>query len=113
MIVRRPRAIAILAALALLPVGLSLAGGEEVILTGWITDSYCGTANASAQGKTCILRCAKDGARLVLFSQDQLYELDDQDLALRNVGHEVRVEGTLNDAGAIEVSRMEPIPKEG
>ena len=103
---------AVVAALALLGgISLSLAG-EEVTVTGWITDSYCGKNNANASGKGCALKCYKDGAKLVLFANDKLWELDDQDLASGHVGHEVQVTGVVEGV-VIQVSEIKPASKEG
>lgn len=91
---------------------LALAGekaaGEKVSMTGWITDAACGAANANTEGKACTIACAKKGAKLVLFSDDKLWPLDDQELALEHVGHEVRVTGVLTEGGAIQVDSIEP-----
>lgn len=81
--------------------------GEEVRLTGWITCGYCGKANANPEGKACALACAKKGARLLLFSDDRLYLLSDQDLAREHVGHEVVVTGRFADDGTLRVGRIE------
>jgi len=105
-------AIALLAVLALTAgFGLSLAG-EEITVTGWITDSYCGKNNANADGKSCTLKCHEDGAKLVLFAKDKLWELDDQELAKEHVGHEVEVTGQT-DGAAIQVKEIKPTSKEG
>jgi hypothetical protein len=100
-----------LAVLALLA-GLSLtAAGEEITITGWITDSYCGKNNAGVEGKACTLKCHEDGAKLVLFAKDKLWELDNQELAKEHVGHEVVVTG-ITDGSAIRVTKMAPTAKE-
>ena len=44
------------------------AGSREVALTGYLTDSYCGAANANANGKGCALRCVKKGAKVQLYA---------------------------------------------
>jgi hypothetical protein len=96
-------------ALAALLVALTLpvlAGepGKEVKLTGWITDEWCGSKNANADGKSCALSCAKKGAALVLYSEGKSYKLSDQKAAADNVGAEVEVTGTLASDGTIQVS---------
>jgi hypothetical protein len=86
----------------------ALAGDEaqEVRLAGWITDSFCGKANANAKGKDCIEACAKNGAKLVLSVDDKIYQLSDQDGAKQHVGHEVVVTGVVTD-DKIEVKKFE------
>ena len=102
---------AFVAALALCAgIGLSLAA-DEVIVTGWITDSYCGKNNANAGGKACTIKCYKDGAKLVLFAKDKLWELDDQEMASEHVGHEVEVTGVV-EGEVIQVSGIKAAAKE-
>jgi hypothetical protein len=91
----------ILAAFALVIAAASpvLAGdeGKAIELAGWITDSYCGKANANAEGKACAIACAKKGAELVLAVDGKIYKLSDQEGAMEHVGHEVIVTGTVQD----------------
>ena len=106
------KTISLLAVLALMA-GFSLSlAGEEITVTGWITDSYCGKNNANADGKSCTLKCQKDGAKLVLFANDKLWELDNQDMAKEHVGYEVQVTG-MADGTAIQVKEIKPTSKEG
>ena len=106
------RLTALLAFVALVAgTGMALAG-DEIVLTGWITDSYCGKNNANADGKGCTLRCYKDGAKLVLFAKEKLWELDDQELAESHVGHEVQVTGVVQGS-TIKVSEIKATSKEG
>jgi hypothetical protein len=103
--------------------GLALAGehaekAETVSVQGWITDTWCGKKNASAEGKACALACAKKGAELVLYapSEDKTYGLDDQEQAKGQVGHEVEVTGTLDtESQKIQVEKIEAVEgsKEG
>ena len=81
--------------------------GDEVTLTGWITCEYCGKANANASGKACVLACANKGAKLLLFSGEQLYGLSEQGLARKHLGHEVVVTGTLEGERSLRVIRIE------
>lgn len=78
--------------------------------TGWITDETCGAKNANADGKACALKCAKAGAKLVLYveADKSLVGLDNQDEALKHVGHPVQVTGTL-EAGMIKVKKIEEV----
>ena len=81
--------------------------GEQVELAGWITDSYCGKANANAEGKDCTIACADNGAQLVLYANDKIFKLSDQQGAREHVGHEVVVRGTLREDGTIRVTKFE------
>ena len=55
--------IAIVAVMALAVVAPAVAGdaGKEVKLTGYITDEWCGKANANADGAGCAKSCGKEG----------------------------------------------------
>ena len=96
-------------ALAFSMLAPALAGeqGEQVELSGWITDEYCGKANANAEGKGCALACAKKGAQLVLYSNEKIYKLSDQEGAKQHVGHEVVVHGVLAEDGTVKVSKFQ------
>ena len=83
--------------------------GKEVTLTGWITDEYCGAKNANKDGADCAKACAKKGSDLMLFSDGEMYKLSDKELALKHVGYEVQVTGTLNDGGQIDVRTIEEV----
>jgi hypothetical protein len=106
------RTLSILAVLALFVAvtAPALAEGEanEVALTGWISDEWCGAKNANKNGADCARNCAKKGAALVLFTDGEMYKLSDKELALEHVGHKVLVTGTL--AGdTIEVAKIEEV----
>ena len=101
------------AALALaMPLGV-LAGdaGKNVELTGYITDMWCGKANANAEGAGCIKACAKKGSDLAIFSEGKLYKLTDKDAALEHVGYEVVVTGTLHEDGSITARTIKKAKK--
>ncbi|HEU4401944.1 MAG TPA: hypothetical protein VFT43_07545 [Candidatus Polarisedimenticolia bacterium] len=83
---------------------------REVSLTGYLTDSYCGAANANAKGKGCALDCVKKGAKLQLYSNEKLYNLDKIDSPDSKVGVQVKVTGTLNEAtNTIKVASIEQV----
>ena len=75
--------------------------------TGWISDENCGAKGAKADHKSCALKCADKGAKLVFINNEdkKLYKLDKQDLAKENLGHEVVVNGEV-DGDAIKVSSI-------
>lgn len=76
--------------------------------TGWITDEGCGAKGANAEHKECALRCAKHGKAFVLFNSadKKIYKLDNQESAKEQVGHKVKVTGTL-DGETIKVEKIE------
>ena len=91
----------------ILSLGVSLSAAEGK-WTGWITDSKCGAKGANAGHKECALKCAKSGEKLVFYNNDdqKLYALDNQELAKKHVGHEVTVQGTVDDQGNIKVAKI-------
>ncbi len=110
------KTLAALCAVVLVSVaGLALAGehaekGDSVSVQGWITDEWCGKKNASTEGKACALACAKKGSELVLYSptDDKTYGLDDQEQAKSQIGHEVKVTGTVDaESQKIKVTKIE------
>ncbi len=86
---------------------------KEVALTGYLTDSNCGAANANAKGKGCAARCIKNGARVQLYANEKLYGLDKASVAENQLGVPVKVTGTLDEStGTIKVASIEVV-KEG
>lgn len=75
---------------------------------GWITDEHCGAKGASEGHKSCALKCAGDGAALVLYNtaDEKLYKLSDQKAAKEHVGHKVKVTGTVEES-TITVTSIE------
>ena len=83
---------------------------RQVSMTGVLADSKCGAAGA--QGKHCPLGCVKKGAKLMLYSSDRLYNLDQVDSPEDHVGVEVKVTGTLDEAtNTIKVASIENVTK--
>ena len=83
---------------------------REVALTGYLTDSYCGAANANAQGKSCALDCVKKGAKVQLYANETLYTLDQSKVADGQIGVPVKVKGTLDEGtGTIKVASIEVV----
>ena len=105
---------AIAGVLALIMVGTFAYAGDAAktenatTWTGWITDEACGAKNANAEGKACALKCHEKGSKLVLYtdSEKKIMGLDNQDEAVKHVGHPVVVTGTMED-GTIKVSKIE------
>ena len=85
---------------------------KKVALTGFITDSYCGAANANIEGKACALACHKKGAVLQLYSDEKLYTLDKVDDPESKLGAEVKVTGMLDEeTKMIKVASIELVKK--
>lgn len=83
---------------------------REVALTGYLTDSYCGSANANAKGKSCALDCVKKGAKVQLYADEKLYTLDPSKVADGQIGVPVKVKGTLDEGtGTIKVASIEVV----
>lgn len=97
-----------LVALLVAPV-TAAAAGTSGSWSGWITDEACGAKGASAAHKDCAMKCIAKGGKLVLYNtgDKKLYQLDKQDLAKDNIGHEVTVTGTV-DGNAIAVASIAP-----
>jgi len=108
------RVAAIAGVLALIMVGTLAYAGETAkaekgtTWTGWITDEACGAKNANADGKACALKCHEKGSKLVLYTDGEktLVGLDNQDEAVKHVGHPVVVTGTIEN-GTIKVTKIE------
>jgi hypothetical protein len=83
----------------LMLIGLPLQAGvgDKGHWTGWITDEHCGAKGASEGHKGCALKCAGDGGALVFYNpaDEKIYKLSDQAAAKANVGHKVKVVGTV------------------
>jgi hypothetical protein len=98
-----------LMAIALLAIALPVIAGENdktVELTGYITDAWCGKANANAEGAACAKACAKKGSELAIYSNGKLYKLEDKELAMKNIGFEVVIKGTLIDEDTVKISSI-------
>jgi hypothetical protein len=82
--------------LLVLPLTASAAGTAGK-WNGWVTDEKCGAAGAKAAHQACAVKCAEAGSKLVLYNtaDKKLYKLDNQDLAKKNLGHEVTVTGKI------------------
>ena len=76
--------------------------------TGWITDEQCAAKGAKAEHADCAKRCHGEGAKLVFYNtgDEKIYSLDNQDLASKHLGHEVKVKGEA-EGTAIKVSAIE------
>ena len=83
---------------------------REVALTGYLTDSNCGAANANAKGKGCAADCIKKGAKVQLYANEKLYTLDKTTVAENQLGVPVKVTGMLDEStGTIKVASIEVV----
>jgi hypothetical protein len=78
--------------------------------TGWVTDDHRGAKGAKAGHKTCAEKCMKEGSKLVFYNEadKKIYKLDNQDLAKKNLGHEVKVSGDV-EGDSIKVKSIEAV----
>jgi hypothetical protein len=81
--------------------------------TGWIVDEHCAAKGASEGHKGCALKCADGGAALVFYnpSDEKVYKLNDQAAAKANIGHKVKVVGTL-DGETITIESISEVKAE-
>jgi hypothetical protein len=95
--------------LALLTPTLALAGEWN----GWITDEQCAAKGAKAEHADCAKKCHGNGAKLVFYNtgDEKIYTLDNQELAAKNIGHEVTVKGEA-EGTAIKVASIEAVAHE-
>jgi hypothetical protein len=85
---------------------------KDVVLTGYLTDSNCGKANAHAGGADCAKKCIKAGAKVQLVADSKTYTLEKVDKVEQHLGHEVKVTGQLDEtAGIIRVASIEAVAK--
>lgn len=89
---------------ALCTPGLALAGEWS----GWITDDQCAAKGAKAEHADCAKKCYGNGAKLVFYNtgDEKIYTLDNQELAAKHIGQEVKVKGDV-DGTAIKVASIE------
>jgi len=85
---------------------------KDVVLTGYLTDSNCGAANAKKEGADCAAKCIKNGAKVQLVADSKTYTLEKLDKPETHLGHEVRVTGKLDEtANIIRVTSIEAVAK--
>ncbi len=96
--------------LALMPVGLAIAG--ETTVTGWISDSSCTTGNAgpSQAERDCAKRCLEGGEAAVLVADgdQKVYKLINAPQAKDHLKTKVRVTGSL-EGNSLKVSKLEDL----
>ncbi len=78
-------------------------------MTGWISDSACGVANASASksSRDCALQCIKGGNKAVFVSDNgqKVYQLSDSAKAAKLLDKKVKITGNVK-GDTIEVSSI-------
>ena len=85
---------------------------QDVVLTGYLTDSNCGAANAHAGGKDCAAKCIKGGAKVQLVADKKVYTIEKLDNVESHLGHEVKVAGKLDtSSNVLRVTSIEKADK--
>jgi hypothetical protein len=85
---------------------------QQVVLTGYLTDSNCGAANANAAGKDCAAKCIKSGAKVQLVAAKKVYTIEKIDNVEAHLGHEVTVAGQLDtSSNVIRITSIEKASK--
>ncbi len=104
--------VCVLRGLLLSALMLSTAAAAE--MTGWISDSACGKANASskASARECAQRCIREGASPVFVSEkdQKVYKVQDAALAKQHLKGKVMVSGTLH-GDVLQIAKIEDLPE--
>ena len=88
--------------------GLAAENVQQEFWTGWVTDTHCGAKGQSAGHAMCAKRCAQNGAKLVLLSDEgHVYFLEPMDLVLESAGRYVYVLGSMATGNVINVTSVE------
>jgi hypothetical protein len=100
-------------AVMLCTIGLSTKAADKT-WTGWISDSHCGAKGMSADHKACAETCVKTkGASWVFVNgkDKKVINISNQDAINgdKDLGHEVKVTGTVGDDGALHVAKIRPV----
>ena len=86
----------------------ALASAAE--MTGWISDSSCGKANASGspEARACAERCLKGGSTAVFVSDadGKVYKLNDASKAATLTKNKVKINGTIK-GDTIEIASID------
>ena len=84
-----------------------------VRLEGWVVDQPGGRKHANAESKDLILEAHERGAPLVLVGNDnKIYDLVDQEKALEQVGHKVKIFGRRDGNNRIDVGSYAKVEDE-
>jgi len=85
---------------------------KDVVLTGYLTDSNCGAANANAEGKDCALHCVKKGAKVQIKADNKLYTIEKLDKPEEVFGFEVKITGQLDESSnVVRIASIEKVTK--
>lgn len=83
----------------LLPAAMAFAGGNNVTMTGWISDAACSSGNASSAPakRDCAKRCIESGEAAVFVDEKEqkVYKVTDQAKAKAHLAGKVKVTGSL------------------
>lgn len=85
----------------------------EETYVGWVSDSGCALARASAGKYTatdpdCARRCVKEGKHIVLISQEkkEVFAIDNPEILKAQVGNKVSVTASSAGAHVLHVNKM-------
>ncbi len=96
----------------LLPAAMTMFAGNNVTMTGWISDSACTTGNASsaAAKRDCAKRCIESGEAAVFVDdkEQKVYKVSDQAKAKAHLAGKVKLTGALN-GDTFQVTSIEDV----
>src|SRR6266481_2480345 len=85
---------------------------QQETLTGYVTDTHCGTncqvTKAMTPDLKCIRRCVKKGSKYGLWSGNKVYVLKPQTNAAQFAAKNVKVTGKIT-GDTIHVATIEPV----
>ncbi len=92
----------------------SSSSNQKLEVTGWLTDSHCGTRAANKEHTAaCVEKCVRGGAKAQIVSEGdaKVYDLDSSNKVRPYVGQRVTVTGTLQSStGVLVVQAVKPAP---
>ena len=92
-----------------------LAAAKDMSWDGWISDSKCGAKGANAAHEACAKKCIGAGEKPVFVSdKDQkVIGIDNPDAVTDQVGHHVKVTGTMDANGMLHVDKVTMLSQKG
>ncbi len=75
--------------------------GDQVTITGWLTETECGAKGANAGHVDCAKKCVKEkGAKWAIYNPEDksLWILTDQTKGPEMLGKQIKVKGTMDKA---------------
>ena len=111
----------ILGSVILLIVILAVSAQQQVVATGWVTDTRCGAKGANALHVDCAKRNVASGkGKYALYDKQtrKLYVLEQQEMAVPYLGQRVQITGTVSfseqwNSEVLHVLTVSPAPPPG